>query len=755
MTATTEDTAAVPFGERRDREEVVLRTFALVGSLIMLVILAVSTSWIVETNRQAGEQGVVQATVWARQETMAQVTATAAAAGRSTAVAQTAVAQTATAHPGVVQTVAARQTEHAIEWATQIAVAQATAIAEVQPSWAPGPFLLQHEPISTANAARAEVLYRWESTWVTDLAWSPDGRLLALGTSSGVQLYDPQSRQRQYYLGPPLALVYGLTFSPDGSLLAAALEDGTIRLWDTSTWQESTVLEGSGLPAFSVAFSPTGKLLAGGLCVIWHRDWGCLASGVWVWDTATALGRRDSEARVAVLTGPAGEVGGLSFSPDGRFLAAAGGHGTVWTVGQWGEGTVLQEKALVASVAFTLDGNFLAAGGDQIHLLDVDSWRETRVLTGQPGWIWSLAYSPDGTLLTSGSQKQTLLLRHARTGRRLQEIGGDLAAFSPDGSQLAVRNQYSAVYLYDVAAGDQVGKIMPIPNPLISILAVGFRDQDAMIAASTGEELWLWDAATDKGTRIKGADGMKVRSAAFSADMTHLATGRTDGMVQVWEIRADPALQAFEEQDWLLQGGGSVTWLVLSPDGTYLLAGTMGGEAGMWRIADGKRPWPIGSPWADSARLSSAAFSADGKLLALALENGLVQVRDPATGRVIRELWGEKKVEAMAFSPDGSYLVTTSLQGDAVRLWEVATGRPLRSIEHAGWVRSVTFAPDSSLLALGPADESIVLWQVLPWQQLAVLPGYRYRTTGLVFSPDGALLAAGLEGGTVSFFGVK
>jgi WD40 repeat protein len=255
--------------------------------------------------------------------------------------------------------------------------------------------------------------------------------------------------------------VGSVAFSPDGKTLASASGDQTIRLWDVASGQQiGEPLQGHTDGVWSVAFSPDGQTLASGsgddTIILWEVTTGQPIGGP--------------------LAGHTDGVRSVAFSPDGQTLASASckkrdeedilprctqGEIILWavTTGQPIGGPLAGHTDDVWSVAFSPDGQTLASGsGDQtIRLWDV----ATRQPIGEPlqghiGNVRSVAFSPDGTTLASGSSDNTIILWDVATG---QPLGNPLTghtdwvlsvAFSPDGTTLASASEDQTIRLWDM-----------------------------------------------------------------------------------------------------------------------------------------------------------------------------------------------------------------------------------------------------------------------------------------------------------------
>ncbi|MBD0694048.1 NACHT and WD repeat domain-containing protein [Streptomyces sp. CBMA123] len=541
---------------------------------------------------------------------------------------------------------------------------------------------------------------------VASLAFSPDGRTLAAGRTTGlVSVWDvtrPASATADgaaFDSCPDLLYLHSLAFSPDSRTVAAACEDGTggdtgkgvIGLWNatdpshlTSRGQPLDV--GSG-PA-SVAFSPDGHTLAAGA-----ND-----SDVHLWN----LTDLDHPAPIGKpLKGPADPVQSVAFSPDGHTLAAGSADDTVdlWNVTDVrvisplgralnGHGNV------VAAVAFSPDSHTLAAGDTDGH---VDLWNlPPTQLAGGGGNVASVAFSPDGRTLAAGNQNDTVSLWNTSNPNHPAPRGApltgptqpvDAVAFSPDGRTLAGGDSGGAVTLWNVADPDHpvpLGPELTGAGGLIFSLAFS-RDGHTLAVAGDNRVsggIALWDvsdpAHPEQRSLIREDHTRSVQSIAFSPDGHALATGgdRSTGEVGVWSTTSQYAPVRIGEP--VKQPGDSAAWVAFSPDGKTLATGDSNGRITLWDSTDLNHLRPRGPAWTiPGDSLWAIAFSPDGRTLAAAGHTNvgsisLWNVADPDHPREIGDplTVATGPVSVLAFSPDGHTLAATTDDGVAT-LWDL------------------------------------------------------------------------------------
>jgi WD40 repeat protein/DNA-binding SARP family transcriptional activator len=539
---------------------------------------------------------------------------------------------------------------------------------------------------------------------VNDVAFSPDGSMLATtGDDGTLKVWDPSTGDLLSTVsGEPEAAVFGPSFTTDGSLVAAAWTDqGTVRVADSATGRVVRMVPDIPDPD-QTAFSPNGRLLAvtGSLNVV-----------VIDLDTGEeALDLRES-----------GPAGGVAWSPDGRYIAAAG----------------------------------FDAGG---QVWDAATGALRSALVGQTETVASVAWSPDSTqLATGGSDGVARMWQIGEEGERLllslsaPEGTGGGVAFSPDGTQLmAAGGTDGGVRIWDVGpTGDT--EVANLPGPVDG--AVEFMPDGRRVAAGSGwGSVTVWDPQTNAVHTIGRPAGASDWGVAppfdVSPDGKAVAITGPDTTVRAWDTSTGGQLFTMTLPSPVL----AVAW---SPDGTHLVTA---GEDGTARIADrGGRiiralPPAKGCTTtlvierSEVCPILGAQFSPDGRLVAVSYFTPLPDKSHVAIwawepDQIVRTISAPAWTTQVAFDPSGARLTAG---GGAGTVWDIANGTRLATLAgHSGGVGAVAVSPDGSRVATAGEDDTTVrLFEADTGLQVLVLRGHTCGVSGVAFSPDGTKLAS-------------
>jgi RNA polymerase sigma factor (sigma-70 family) len=585
-------------------------------------------------------------------------------------------------------------------------------------------------------------------------ALSPNGKLIAtvpsqagaLVSDVSIQLWDRVSREPVRELGKgPYANV---TFSPDGSTLAAMHFDGRIDLWEVDAgrlrrgWKahgHATIIpwQADSHLAWAARFTAGGKTL-----VTVHP-----LEGIRFWDTSNGAKRRE----LSLLPQP----NATDLSPDGKMLA-------------------------VATRPAVYKGKESAPELSRIRLVDLGTGKELRQLiaAGEPPFgaalgIRSVTFSPDGKKLAARGGDGYLRVWEVTRGTELRRWWNVVThpqalSFSPDSKTLAV-SCGGAIRLLDVASGKEVG--VPLENG--SMLSPVAFSKDGRTAVTLGHStVLLWDSATGRlrhrlaghkeralilgvavvgntlyswaddktplvwdletGKKLPGLPAVladkQVRAVVTSPDgkllavQFHSYTRPSKEPIVIVDVASGKEIQR-------LAGHSVGVWGAAFPPGGKTLVSWGGdGTARVWDLATGRQrqeipfidesaPGQVMAPpgAVDVGRIFTAALSPDGRLLAFrSRRQRFLVIHDVATGKAIRRLDRLPDVVLqMAFTPDSRTLVWVGESESVARLVEVASGKERHHLlGHRGRIWSLAVSADGRRLLTGSVDGTALVWDL-------------------------------------------
>jgi WD40 repeat protein len=596
-----------------------------------------------------------------------------------------------------------------------------------------------NEALHSALAAD-RLLFAIRDPSTANVAWSPDGRLLAtggtvLGTRQpDVILWDAATGGMIHRLSGHTGDVDSIAFSPDGSrLVTTAAEDPRTIIWNTRTGRPRlTVPIAEGYPG-GASFSPDGRLVAIG-------------------DTGDVAGIRIVDARTGdpVRTIGEGEVDYFSpsFSPDGtRIGARSAGDVRVYDIASGRQ--VLNIPGAAGDkggVIYSPDGSRIATSccEGSPTIWDARTGRKLLTLEGPTGAqaFSGVAWSADGGLVATGGTDGMARVWDARSGRQLISLVGHagavaMVAFNPDGTRLLTGGGDGAARVWDVtpAGGSEwMGGAEPSPlwgvaysNDGSTILTTSSGGGGRMWNSSTGERVGSYPLAL---TGAFGPGSTIVTGGFFEAAGASVRVLRTDSGK---EVRSFPL-------PWLGPG------FAMSPDRSILATSLEFGGPALWDVASGTRLRTLHvSPDYTDQIATGVAFSPDGMFVASLAADALF-VWEIASGRIVLDFPAHTSLAwSVTFSPDGSKIATSGRDGAAI--WDATSGDRLAKLSGVGGIADVKFSPDGRLLATAGDDGKVRIWDVASGRETLSLGSADAGLPAVAFSPDGTKLASvGLDG---------
>jgi WD40 repeat protein len=473
---------------------------------------------------------------------------------------------------------------------------------------------------------------------VSGVAFSLDGTTMAVGALTGeLVLVDPETLQRIDELNTKNTTWLGSPeFSPDGSTLAAGIigrasgADGEVLLWDVASGRLLEGFKGHTDQVFDVSFSPDGSRLASASADRTVR----------LWDLAT--GEQVGEP----LLGHSAAVHAVMFDPTGTDLVSASADGSIilWNAGS----RVVGEGGAIGAVAFTSDGTRLLSagpfshaepfppdptsdGGGDVQIWDTSTW----VPVGEPihgQYDYGLAVGPDDSWFAGATffgRVPRWPIEPYGTDLDTLRVPGDLPypegillslAVSPDGGTIAATG-FGGVFLWDAATGARVHERLVAHDG--GTAAAAFSPDGRTLVSGGFEDgrVLRWDTATWEPIGEPLAKGLqRVFALAFSPDGSMFAAGGYDGSVIVWDTSSWKRLHEVTIDDLVLS-------LAFSPDGRVLAVGTSAGQVEFIDVGAGERigePVPGQRDW-----VNSVAFAPDGDTLVAGSQDGSLALLGP------------------------------------------------------------------------------------------------------------------------------
>ena len=649
-------------------------------------------------------------------------------------------------------------------------------------------------PIETDDNARAalfpEAIRRLGKGGINIMRFSPDGSLLAVGTSIGAWVYDIATGNEKIMSMVYPKQVNALAFSPDGKILASSGSgNNIIQFWNPKTGMEISSLRPS--TDERDRFSASRYNYASNVGLAFSED-GTTLSGVNTldsisiahWDVKTgdelAKHRSLGQAITAAIHSDTGTLalgrfnGKISLwnSETGKRLDVLGGHSKFYIkefLSNLFRKNNRHKYQGIQSLAFSTDGNILASSGidNLVKLWDVKSRKEQRTLVGHSEWVTALGFSMDDSTVASGDIYGNIKLWDVSSGSERVSFNGhrsnvSVLTFSPDRRTLASASDDGTIKFWDANTGQSLSTVATEHTRWVKSMAFS-EDDTTMSSVMFNGTIQKWNVKTGQEVSVKIPENLNLTKATvLSTHATLFAAQNADGKIVF--NRTKPGHWRFYRYGNRitlldLESGESLPSLTLeernlnvnmafSPTTEILACVDQWQDVRLYDVRTGKELFKL-DVQIHSGTDAKLVFSPDGTMLAV-------------NGEHFRptHVWNVEKRETVATLPEGDEVLAFSrdstmlaTKGDMTAIWEITPSKeilPINEFEAEGDEDHLLFSPEGHILLTVDRDGTLLLWDIeMASELLSLSLGHTTHITSLIFSHDGLTLASGSRDGTV------
>ncbi len=616
------------------------------------------------------------------------------------------------------------------------------------------------QPLSI-DVSKFEELKRFGNGIVSSMELSPDGRVIALAGGVGIWLYARQDMKNLAHFQASAVWINDIAWSPDGTLLAAAIDDGDVQIWDVKRGNIIQVLKKSNESVLAVAWSPDGrKIVSGG------RD---NYATIWEWKTGKEI--KNLGGIFGTECGSCRAVTALAWSPDAQTIAVV----TNRTVRIWelktDQSSDIFSAWWVSDIKWSPDGKFLAIGCDEgISVVETGTWEKRHEL---PYFmILGIYWSPQGDKIAASGSGQSQFKENLTSYATI--IEWDLVTGKTSERTIEYDN-YDLPYNtnYDVIRGiawtpdgkqiifDEDGIVWSLSpdGTLISYSLYNAYFNDISLSPDgthfvTSNGILLSTASESDRKFL----GVKRRLVSWSPDGSKIAFLEYEGFrvidTESWQVRWTTE----DYKDELDPNSMSMLDLAWSPDGSQIALKRVPDynvvQIELWKFEGEKlvsaRIIPI---TAYDFEATDIAWSPDGVLLAF-FDKDSLKVYDVASGQQVKSIEKYVGCDSTNWSPDGKYLAMVC-DNKKVRILDTWTWEEYRAFDASkDYIWSIDWSPDGLYLVVGEKSGQIGIWDTEKSQNVTNIIGHTQPIRRVLWSNDGSFIVSSSRDGTIRMWGI-
>ena len=395
---------------------------------------------------------------------------------------------------------------------------------------------------------------------------------------------------------------------------------------------------------------------------------------------------------------------------------------------------------IVTSVAYSPAGDRIVSGStdNSIKIWNALSGELINTLNGHDGSVWSVAFSPAGDRIVSGSTDNSIKIWNALSGELINTLNGHdgsvySIAYSPAGDRIVSGSADNSIKIWNALSGELINTLNRHTNSVRSIAYSPAGDR--IVSGSFDNSIKIWNAQSGELINTLNGHTNSVYSIAYSPAGDRIVSGSADNSIKIWNALSGELINTLNGHD------GSVRSIAYSPAGDRIVSGSLDNSIKIWNALSGELINTLnghdGSVW-------SIAYSPAGDRIVSGSVDNSIKIWNALSGELINTLNGhDDSVLSVAYSPAGDRIVSGSTD-NSIKIWNALSGELINTLNgHTNSVYSIAYSPAGDRIVSGSADNSIKIWNALSGELINTLNGHTNSVRSIAYSPAGDRIVSG------------